>query len=288
MLFEYLENNTMKRIGLWISVSLVFALPLLAAVEHGTAAGTLTLGSATTHLTHAYALARPDTFDKTKENVVVVLSDAAIPDDALWEDFPGLKLAAAGKLHAIQVEINADRSVKSAAIFHDAFVDSQSFQGIASPVFEAATFDGTTVEGKLASGAPEELVSKSFEFTATFRAPVLHRPAPTATGAAAAQTPPARIVLAFLQAAGAGDKGAIRKLLSAEYGKPLDGPRAKDILAAWKMSLPDPTTTEISTVDVRGTSAEVVMVNTSRPGDLAAKFTLVLESGAWRIDSAMM
>jgi hypothetical protein len=171
------------------ALSCALALPA-AAGEQGTATGTLTLGSATAQLTHAYALARPDTFDKTKENVLVVLSDAAIPDDALWEDFPGLKLAAAGKLHAIQVELNADRSVKSAAILHEVFVDSQSFQGIEAPAFRVATFDGKTVEGKLFSNAPQALAGKKFEFTATFRAPVMHRPAPTATGAAAAQTAP--------------------------------------------------------------------------------------------------
>ncbi len=267
-------------------LSCALALPA-AAGEQGTATGTLTLSSATTQLTHAYALARPDTFDKTKENVLVVLSDAAIPDDALWEDFPGLKLAAAGKLHAIQVELNADRSVKSAAILHEVFADSQSFQGIEAPAFQVATFDGKTVEGKLFSKAPQALAGKNFEFTATFRAPVMHRPAPTATGAAAAQTAPAKVVLAFLRAAGAGDKAAIRKLLTAEYGKPLGGPSGKDILAAWKTHRPNPATTEISKVDIRGAEAEVLVTDKST-GDMAAKFTLVLEGGGWRIDSAMM
>ena len=267
-------------------LSCLLALPA-AAGEQGTATGTLTLGSATTHLTHAYALVRPDTFDKTKENVLVVLSDSAIPDDALWEDFPGLKLASTGKLHAVQVELNADKSVKSAAILHESFVDSQSFQGIENPVFQVATFDGKTVEGKLFSKGPQALAGKKFEFTATFRAPLLRRPAPTATGAAAAQTAPAKVVLAFLQAAAAGDKAAIRKLLTAEYGKPLDGPMAKNIMAAWKAGRPNPATTEISKADIRGTEADVVIADKST-GNMAAKFTLVLEGGGWKIDSAMM
>ena len=278
----------MNRLGPWTMGLLVFLVSLPAAGEQGTVTGTLTLGGSTALLTHAYALARPDSFDKTKENVLVVLADAAIPDEALWEDFPGLKLAAAGKLHAVQVELNADRSVKSAAILDATFVESQAFQGIAEPVFKAATFDGKTVEGKLSSGAPQELANKKFEFTATFRAPVLHRPAPTAAGASAAQTPPARVVLAFLRAAAAGDKAAIRKLLTAEYGKPLDGPNGKAILAAWKAHGLDPATTEISTVDIRGGEAEVVFVDKANGGGMAAKFTLALVGGEWRIDSAMM
>ena len=266
---------------------LALAVPLQAAGEQGTATGKLTLGGKTTPLTHAYALARPDTFDKTKENVLIVLSDAAIPDDALWEDFPGLKLAAAGRLHAVEVELRFDKSVKSAGVLHEVFVESQSFQGMANPEFHAKTFDAKTVEGTLSSGKPQELMKKQFEFNAAFRAPILHRPAPTATGAAAAQTAPAKVVLAFLNAAGAGDKPAIKKLLTAEYGKPLDGPQGKDVLTLWKTHCPDPATTEIGTVDIRGTSAEVVLVE-KKGGGLAAKFTLVLKDGQWKIDGAMM
>jgi len=155
------------------------------------------------------------------------------------------------------------------------------------PVFQAKTFDGKTVDGKLSSAGAQEMMKEKFEFSATFRAPVLHRPAPTASGAAAAQTAPAKVVLAFLKAAGAADKSAVRKLLTAEYGKPLDGPQGKDILAAWKTARPDAATTEIGTVDIRGAEAEVVIVEKSK-GDMAAKFTLALEGGQWRIDSAMM
>ena len=280
--------KTMERFGSWMVASLVCLVSLSAAAEQGTVTGTLTFGGATARLTHAYALARPDTLDKTKENVLVVLADAAIPDDALWEDFPGLKLAAAGKLRAVQVEFNADRSVKSAAVLDATFVDSQAFQGIAEPVFRAATFDGKTVEGQLSSAAPQELANKTFEFTATFRAPVLHRPAPAASGKAAAQTPPAKVVLAFLKAAAAGDEAAIRKLLTAEYRKPLDGPNAEAILAAWKTHGLDPATTEISTVDIRGAEAEVNFVDKSNGGGTAAKFTLALVGGEWKIDSAML
>jgi hypothetical protein len=94
--------------------------------------------------------------------------------------------------------------------------------------------------------------------------------------------------MAFLKAAAAGDKNAIRKLLTAEYGKPLDGPQSKNILQAWKMNQPNPATTEIGTVAITGNAAEVVMINKSKGGSMAGKFTLVLEGGQWRIDSEMM
>ena len=266
-----------------------FAFILVAAVavaDDSTATGKLTLGGKAAALTHVYALAQPDTFDKTKENVLIVLSDVAVPDDSLWDDFPGLKLAGAGKLHAILVVLNADRSVKSASILHSAFPDTDGFYGLPEPKVELKTFDGKRVAGTLSSGKGVQLQKKDFDFSATFSAPILHRPAPTATGPAGAQTAPGKVVLAFLKALSAGDKARMRQLMSADYGKPLDGPQGPSIVKAWKASRGN-APTEIGTVEIHGQTASVVMVDKANPEN-PPKFTLTLEGGEWKIDSAMM
>jgi len=266
-----------------LSGFVVLLLAAAAVADDGVATGKFTLGGKSVALTHAYAVAQPDSFDKSRENVLVVLSDAPIPNDSLWDDFHGIKLAATGQLHAILVVLNADRTIKSAAILHNAFPDSDSFYGLPTPNVELKTFDGKHVNGKLSSGKPEQLMNKSFEFAATFSAPIQHRPAPTATGAAAgAQTAPGKVVLAFLKAFAAGDQARMRKLLTAEYGKPLDGPKGKDIVKAWREGRPDMARQEIATVEIHGNTAIVSMA------DNATKFTLTLEGGEWKIDSAMM
>lgn len=267
---------------------LAFVLAAAAAgADDGVARGKLTLGGTPAALTHAYALARPDNLHKPAENVLIVLSDAPIPNDALWDDFPGLKLAAAGKLHAILVVLNADRSVKSASILHYAFAASDSFYGLPQPKAEIRTFDGKTVEGTLSSGRPTQLMNRNFDFAATFRAPILRRPLPTASGAAGAQTAPAKVVLAFLQALAAGDKARMRKLLTADYGKPLDGPQGADIVRAWRESRGNAPIAVINTVEIHGNTATVVLIDKTAP-DNPPKFTLTLEGGEWKIDSAMM
>jgi hypothetical protein len=267
--------------------SFVFILfAAVAVADEGVATGKLTLGGKTAALTHAYAVAQPDTFDKTKENVLILLSDVAVPNDSLWDDFPGLKLAGAGQLHAILVVLNADRSVKSASILHNAFPDTDSFYGLPQPKVELKTFDGKHVAGTLSSGKGVQLEKKNFDFSATFSAPILHRPAPTATGAAAAQTAPGKVVLAFLKALSAGDKARMRKLMTAEYGKPLDGPQGQNIVNSWKANRNVPIT-EISAVEIHGQTASVVMVDKANPEN-PPKFTLALEGGEWKIDSTMM
>ena len=186
----------------------------------------------------------------------------------------------------MEVEIDADKSVTAAGVVHEAFVETDGFLGTPYPNLEAKKFGGPIIEGKLSSVKPEQPQDKKIEYVVSFRAPLLHRPAPTATGAAAAQTAPGKVVLAFLKAIRSGDKAGIRKLLTAEYGKPLDGPNAKAILAAWKGRI-DPATAPIDTVYITGNSAEVVMTNKAT-GDLSGRFALTLVGGQWKIDSAMM
>jgi hypothetical protein len=263
----------------------IAAAPLLG--EEGTASGKLIVGGKTTPLTHAYALARKDTFHPAQERIFIILSDVPVPAETLWDDFPGVKLAAAGQLHAVEVEVSADKSISSSAVVHQAFADSQSFQGTPAPAFEAKTFSAATVEGKLTSNKQDDPKATKIEYTATFRAPILHRPAPTATGAAVAQTAPGKVVLAFLKAAAAGDKAALRKLMTADYGKPLDGPNGKAILDNWTANPLDPAKTPFGTAYITGNSAEVVMVDKST-GAMTAKFNLSLVAGEWKIEGAMM
>lgn len=244
---------------------LLFAAAALA--DDGTASGKLTVNGKTTPLTHAYALARTNT-------TMLILSDAVVPDETLWDDFPGLKPALAGKLHAVEVELNADSSVKAAGIAHEAFKDL-GYHGTSHPLLKLTKFDANAIEGSISGDG----------FSATFRAPLLHRPAPTASGAAGADTAPGKAVLAFLKVVGSGDKAAIRKLLSADYGKPLDGPNAKVILENWKANHPDPAKMTFTSVHITGNAAEVKM----HEGDgTEATFNLVLEGGVWKIDGAMM
>jgi hypothetical protein len=263
----------------------IAATSLLA--EEGTASGKLTVGGKTTPLTHAYALARKDTFHPAQERIFIILSDVPVPAETLWDDFPGVKLAGAGQLHAVEVEVSADKSISSSAVVHEAFADSQSFQGTPAPAFEAKTFSAGSVEGKLTSGKQNDPKAAKIEYTATFRAPVLHRPAPTATGAAVAQTAPGKTVLAFLKAAAAGDKAALRKLMTPDYGKPLDGPNGKAILDNWKANPLDPAKTPFGTAFITGNSAEIVMLDKST-GAMTAKFNLTLVAGEWKIEGAMM
>jgi Putative lumazine-binding len=123
-------------------------------------------------------------------------------------------------------------------------------------VFTPKTFDGKVVEGKLATRKPDEFMNKAFEGKAT---------------------------IAFLKAARTGDKVVIRKTMTAEAAKGLDGPQAKEMLELLKMTSPDPATARIDAVDVKGNTAEVTVVEESKDGSVTSTFHLTLEGGQWKV-----
>jgi hypothetical protein len=154
-----------------------------AAAAPGNASGQMTVGGKTTPLAYAYARAEPGFFDKTKEDIHIFLSDVEIPDAALGDQFARQELAAAGKLHAVEVVLSATKEAVSGGLLHEAFARTSGYVSVTGMhQFEATVFDGKTVDGRLFTRKPDSFMDVSFEYTATFHATVWRRPAPTSTG----------------------------------------------------------------------------------------------------------
>ncbi len=275
-----------KAVTLAASLSLVVTsgAALTAPTGDGTASGSLTVAEKTTLLRYAYARAQKGFFDKTKEDVLVILSDVPIPDEALKDEFARHHLAEEGKLHAVEVVLDADRQPIGGGLLHEVWKTTGGYVSVSGMhVFTPKTFDGKVAEGTLATRKPDEFMNKTFEYKATFSALVWRKPAPTASGAAAATSPQGMATVAFLKAARSGDKAAIRKAMSAEAAKGLDGPQAKEMLELLKMTSPDPATARIDAVDVKGNTAEVTVVEESKDGSVTSTFHLTLEGGQWKV-----
>ena len=178
-------KRMMKRIFGSAAVLLFATLTTSAAeagAESGTAQGKLTVGGQETPLTYAYARAEKGFFDPSKEDIRVILSDVPLDDEALNDDFARNQMAQEGKLHCVEVIINADKEPISAAIRHPAFSRTQGFVSVSGMHhFEPKTFDGKRVEGRLSTDRPNEFMNVSFQYAAEFAAPVWRRPAPTPT-----------------------------------------------------------------------------------------------------------
>jgi hypothetical protein len=262
----------------------VLAAPAAAAAD-GKAEGTITVNGKTTRLTHAYARAVPGFFDKTKEDVEVVLTDAALEGKALTDVFERINLAKAGKLHALEITLDAAGKPISTA-FRDAGFKEASPSGLSSEdVFTKKVFDGKTVSGSYKSAKTRDFFGDKYSFDVSFTADVAHavKPVPpTAAETAAAQKSAAtKVYMEYLAAVQKEDLGALRKLFTKEQAKNLDGPDAKKMVGMVKMM----SATDIKVLKAveTGDTADLTVTGKQDGAVVNGVAHLVKEGGAWKV-----
>jgi hypothetical protein len=273
--------------GLILAAGVAAIAPRAAAAD-GKAEGTLTVNGKTTKLSYAYARAVKGFFDKTKEDVEVVLSDVPLEAKTLEDQFERIHMADAGKLHAFEITIDAEGKPISTAFRHNGF-KGPSPSGLSSEdVFTKKTFDGKTVDGRYKSAKQKEFFGNTYTFDVTFRADITRKAKPvpptvTAAETAAAQkSPQAKVYGDYLRAVQKEDLGALRKLFTKEKAKNLDDPDAKQMVKMVKMM----SATEITVLRVveKGDAADLTVSGKQDGGVMNGVVHMVKEGGAWKVE----
>ena len=104
------------------------------------------------------------------------------------------------------------------------------------------------------------------------------------TPAALAATPQGKVVLAYYKAAHAGDLEALKKCITAESAKELEGPHGKEILGMLKEMTPAATPT-ITKVDVTGKTAAVDAQIKEGATTTTDHHKLVMVGTEWKINT---
>lgn len=153
-------------------VLVVCSLAVGAAEQEGTAEGTLTVAGNPTKLTHAYAWAADGTMDPTRQDVVIILSDVPLDPGAIRDRFRLRELEKAGTLHAVEARINFEKQPLNVTVRHSAF--KMPCTGASTEdIFEATTFDDTTIAGRLYRRNPGESFDDiPYTFDVKFTAPI--------------------------------------------------------------------------------------------------------------------
>jgi hypothetical protein len=256
-----------------------------AIAADGKAEGTITVNGKTTKLSFAYARAVKGFFDKTKEDVEVVLSDVPLEAKALEDQFERMHMAEAGKLHAFEITLNAEGTPISTAFHHNGF-KGPSPSGLSSEdVFTKKTFDGKTVEGRYKSAKQREFFGNTYAFDVAFKADITRKAKPvppTAAETAAAQkSPQAKVYADYLRAVQKEDLGALRKLFTKEQAKNLDDPDAKQMVKmVKKMSATD---IQVLKVVEKGDTADLTVSGKQDGNVQNGVVHMVKESGAWKV-----
>jgi len=163
----------MMRSTIALAVVVILA-PAMAVAAAGTASGTFTVKGKATKLAHAYAAAKADPSDKTKEEVVVTLTDVPLDAKVLEDPTPlGLQdLTRANKLHGIRFTISPSKAVTSTSMYDSAF-KMGSVSAVGSDIkLDVKTLDKTTVAGKLYMAKPGDFNGVPYEYSVTFSAPI--------------------------------------------------------------------------------------------------------------------
>ena len=274
----------------WTTLAVIAALGLLASpsarAADGKADGTITVNGTTTKLSYAYARAVKGFFDKTKEDIEVVLSDVPLEGKAVEDQFERMHMADAGKLHAFEITIGADGKPISTAFRHNGFKKASPSGLSSEDVFTKKVFDGKTVEGRYKSAKQHEFFGETYSFDVAFKAEITRaaKPVPptAAETAAAKKSPQAKVYADFLAAVQKEDLGALRKLFTKEQAKHLDDPDAKKMVGFVKMM--SATNIQVLKVVENGDKADLT-VSGKQDGNAANGIVhMAKEGGAWKVE----
>ena len=272
------------------TLAVLATLALLAApaarAADGKAEGTITVNGKTSKLSHAYARAVKGFFDKTKEDVEVILSDAPLEGKALLDQFERSHMADAGKLHAFEITFDADGKPISTA-FRDNGFKKASPSGLSSDdVFTKKVFDGKTIEGRYKAAKTHEFFGETYSFDVFFKADITRAAKvvpPTAAETAAAQkSPQAKVYADFLKAIQKEDLGALKKLFTKEQAKHLDEPDAKKMIGFVKMM----SATDIKVLKLveKGDTADLTVSGKQDGNASNGVVHMAKEDGSWKVE----
>jgi hypothetical protein len=277
-----MEARRRKLVVLFLTSALMIALAVPSAVlaADGVAEGTLTVNGRTYTLKYAYASAQPGFFDKTKEDVHVLLSDVPLSDEQRADVFEIIHLANDGQAHVVEVVLDADRKPIAGSFFTLPFEGMVSATGM--HVFEERAFEHKRIAGRLYTDGARSFQNVTYEYTATFSAVIPRPPTPEEVAAALA-SPPGRTAAAYVTAIHDKNLGAFVALLSesaAASFRRADGPAAFASLEA-----DTPGDSKVVSLTLPTDTSAIATINGRRDDGIVIEATieLALIGGNWKV-----
>jgi hypothetical protein len=261
------------------SLLLVLAVALQAAGREGTVAGTMTFNGLVVPVRHVYASAQPGFFDRTAEDVHVLLSDRPLADRVRADTFEILRVVREERAHVLEVVIDATGQPISGSIFVPEVDGMISATGM--HVFTREALEPRRIAGRLAVAEPHTFMSLTWQYSATFSAPI-PRPPTDAERAASLATPPAEAAARYVAAVRDGD---FDRFVSTLTGPEADGYRRADGRARFDQLRTDmPKDTRVVSLEPQ-TDGSVIATVEGHDGTVVVAYELrvVPDATGWKI-----
>jgi len=156
------------------------ALFPVEGAEKGTASGKLTLDGKSAGLSHAYAMAQPNTFEKNKTDIAVLITERPLQDGAL-RDLEDLADAGRDIQESSWVFFKIDDSGKPVfeMIYQPMLGESRlMMSGFTHAEFIYKVLEKERIEGTFRTKKPEEFVGHTYELDVAFKAQVVQAKKP--------------------------------------------------------------------------------------------------------------
>jgi len=156
------------------AILLALVVPFTTAASQ-TAQGRLTVNGASKNLTQAAAYEVESLTNPGSMDVIVLLSDRALPREAAIQTEILENLMLNHKLTALRVVIDSNGKIKSAAPYHPAF---KSFiQSGAFVKWKPDTYDVNTIAGRVFTDGQQQFAGQRWSYDLTFSSPITLHPA---------------------------------------------------------------------------------------------------------------
>ena len=265
-----------------IALLALLALPgPQAAGREGTVTGTLTLDGQAFAITHVYASAQPGFFDKTAEDVHVLLSDVALSDEAREDVFELIKLARDGQAHMVEVVIDAEGSPIGGSLFAKGFDGMVSAAGMHK--FTRDRLERGVIAGRLSVDEPHTFMGVAWRYDARFSAPI-PRPPTAEEQAAALASPPALAARDHVAAIRRAELKGFLATLTAEAAADYRG--ADGLAKLRQLGADTPADSRVVGIVPQTDGSVLASVEGHRAEDgmvIGHTLKMVQESGAWKV-----
>jgi hypothetical protein len=276
-----METRRRKLVVLLVvgAAALVCGVPPAAVAADGIAEGSLIVNGTTFPLKYAYAAAQPAFFDKTKEDIHVLLSDVPLSEEQRADVFEIIKLARTGKAHVVEVVLDAEQRPIAGSFFTLPFESMVSATGM--HVFEQQAFEHKRIAGRLYTDGARTFQDVTYEYTATFSAPI-PRPPTAEEVAAALASPPGQAAAAYINAVGGNNFTAFVALLSDPAAAAYRGADGSNTFATLRAETP--TDSKVVGLTTPTETTAIATINGSRDGIVIESLVeLALVDGGWKV-----
>ncbi len=259
-----------------LSLALVAtAMPALAQ----TAAGTITINGKKATLSHVVAVHK-------EKNVRLFLSDKEVTAAQLADDFALHDLK---DISGVEVEITPEGQIPTGTIFSPLLTKfGGSFSAAGMHKWDGKV-TASSIEGKLSMEKPDDFFDNTFQYSATFKAPIgsgekaaVAAPAVKGKPLGAGGGEPGKAYFAYLKILKAGDTGRILASVSSSRSKEMKPEDLKKMLPIIQAMLP--ANIKCTGGGVDGEHATLNVTGNDHGSKATGTVEMVREGGVWKVD----